>query len=96
MKRRNIIHKPFALVVLLTLFLFFLFKVEPLRCENKSDSINAQYQAKVAAGRAEDNSDPEWKDDKSRRFRELEWIITQVLIKSYEKLAKEDQEDMIN
>lgn len=93
MKRRNIVHKPFALVVLLILFLF---NVEPLRCEEKSDSIKAQYQAKVAAGRAEDNSDPEWKDNKSRRFKELEWIITQVLLKRYEKLEKVDQEDMLN
>ncbi len=91
MKNRTIILKSLVLLVALILLLL---DAGPLRCEHKSDSVNAQYQAKYADRNPDVKSDAESQDHKSSRFKEIEWIIMQNLIKKYERLEAGDQEDI--
>jgi hypothetical protein len=94
MKTRTIIIKLFSSSLLLSLLFF---NVSSLRCETKPASIKAQSQAGYVERKGDENkSDPEWQDDKSRRYKELEWLIVQNLIKQYQKLEEINPEDEVD
>jgi len=95
MKKSNIINRLFIIAVPLTLLLA---NIGSARCESQpADLNNAQSLAKRNDTKLEISSDQEMQDDKSQRFKEVEWLIRQNLMKQYEKLAvNEDLEDNLD
>ena len=69
---------------------FFLFNVGSLRCESPpADSYNLQPQANrsgIALDKARDQSWQGDQEDKSDRFKELEWLIKQSLLMKYQRM----------
>jgi hypothetical protein len=91
MKRTTIHPKRFFLLVLLS---FFICNVADLRCENEFNASNkTQSQAKYAENRSDNKYDSEQNNDKSRRFEELELMIRHNLMKKYQQLDDQYQEE---
>ena len=95
MKKLNLIKGLFIIAVPLA---FLLLNIESPRCESQPSSLNnAQSLAKRNDTKMEKSSDQEMQDDKSERFKVIEWLIRQNLMKQYEKLAvNEDLEDNLD
>ncbi len=95
MKKSNIINRLFIIAVPLTLLLA---NIGSARCESQPSGLNnAQSQVVRNTTKMEKSSDQEMQDDKSERFKEIEWLIRQNLMKQYEKLAvNEDLEDNLD
>ena len=95
MKKSNIINRLFILAVPLTLLLA---NIGSARCESQPAGLNnAQSLVTRNDTKMEKSSDQEMQDDKSQRFKEIEWLIRQNLMKEYEKLAvNEDLEDHLD
>jgi hypothetical protein len=79
--------------------LFFLFNVGSLRCEPPpAGSHNLQPQANrsgIALDKARDQSWLGDQEDKSERFKELEWLIKQSLLMKYQRMEiQEGLEDL--
>jgi len=77
---------------------FFLVNVGSLRCESPPggrDNLSPQAnRSGVALDKAREQSWLEDQEDKSERFKELEWLIKQRLMKQYERMETADyQED---
>ena len=91
MKQPNLIKGLFFIAVPLALLLS---NIESPRCEPQSaDRNQAQSLAKRNDTKVEKAGDPEVQDEKSDRFKILEWMIRQSLMKQYEKLeVNEDLE----
>ncbi len=93
--------KPKIIIGLVTAALligFLLVKVESPRCESPPLSLNnAQSQAARNDAKSEKFYDPDVQDEKSDRFKIMEWVIRQNLMKQYEKLvANEDLLDNLD
>lgn len=78
---------------------FFLFNVGSLRCESPpGGSNNLPPQANrsgIALDKTRDQSWQEDQEDKSERFKELEWLIKQSLLMKYQRMEiREDLEDI--
>lgn len=85
MKKSNIINRLFIIAVPLTLLLV---NIGSPRCESQPSGLNnAQSLVKRNDTKMEKSSDQEMQDDKSERFKVMEWLIRQNLMKEYEKLA---------
>ena len=95
MKKTNIINRLFIIAVPLTLLVA---NIGSARCEPQPAGLNnAQSQVMRNTTKIEKSSDQEMQDDKSQRFKEIEWLIRQNLMKQYEKLAiHEDLEDNLD
>jgi hypothetical protein len=69
------------------LFLVFCFNAGSLRAEPGSDSLsNAKRQAKMDDSAQVKRGDQDPQDEKSQRFKKLEWLIMQSLMNHYQKL----------
>jgi hypothetical protein len=95
MKKPNLINGLFVIAVLLSLLLF---NLESPRCESQPLGLNnAQSLAKRDNARMEKSSDQEVLDDKSERFKVLEWLIRQSLMQQYERMeVVENLEDNLD
>ncbi len=95
MKKTNIINGLFVIAVLLSLLLF---NIESPRCESQPFGGNtAQSLVKSNDTKMEKSSDQEMQDDKSERFKVMEWVIRQNLMKQYERMeAVENLEDNLD
>ena len=84
-----IISVPFALLMV---------NIESPRCESQPSGLNsAQSLVKRNDTKMEKSSDQEMQDDKSERFKVLEWLIRQNLMKKYERMeVVEDLEDNLD
>jgi len=78
---KQIIIMPFIILVSL---LIIIFNIGNVRCEEESDTINAQPQAKYLYKSTGDRNEDDLQDNKSKRFKELEWIIKMNLIAQYQ------------
>ncbi len=69
-----------------------------LRCETAPDSFrHAQPQARMADKMPAKSSDQEYQDDKSERFKIMEWVIRQNLMKQYQQfVVNEDLEENLD
>ena len=57
------------------------------RCESKRAHLGSfQPQAHKESIKLEKDQDNDWQNNKSGKFKELEWLIMQNLLKQYEKL----------
>jgi hypothetical protein len=84
MKKPNIIKGLFVIAVLFSLLLF---SIESPRCESQPTGLsNAQSLVKRDNTKMEKSSDQEMQDDKSDRFKVMEWVIKQNLMKQYERM----------
>ena len=95
MKKHRVITMLGGIAVVLS---FLLLNVGILRCESRPGAPgNLPPQAKSdspAFGKTGDQSWLEEREEKSERFKELEWLIKQKLLKQYEKMEiKEDLDD---
>jgi hypothetical protein len=95
MKKLNFIKGLFIIAVPLALLLV---NIESPRCESQPlGANNAQSLVKKNDTKTEKSSDQEMQDDKSQRFKVMEWVIRQNLMKEYEKLVlNEDLEDNLD
>jgi hypothetical protein len=95
MKKPNIINGLFVIAVLLSLLLF---NIESPRCESQPLGANAaQSLVKRDNAKMEQSSDQEMRDDKSERFKVLEWMIRQSLMQQYERMeVVENLEDNLD
>lgn len=95
MKKPNLIKGLFVIAVILYLLLF---TIERPRCEAQPTGLNtAQSLAKRDNPKMEKSSDQDLQDDKSERFKVLEWLIRQNLMKQYERMeAVENLEDNLD
>ncbi len=86
MKKHNIIKGFFFTALLFSLLLI---NVGSPRCEAQpAPSKNTHSKASIAGeNRAAKPGDLEPQDDKSLRFREMEWLIRESLMKQYERLV---------
>ncbi len=85
MKKHNFI-KGFFIAALL--FALLLINVGSPRCEAQPAQVkNTHSKAKTAPNPVAKSGDLEPQDDKSRRFREMEWLIRESLMKQYERLV---------
>lgn len=85
MKKPNLIRRLFIIAVLLALLLL---TGESPRCESQPSGLNnAQSLVQRNDPKLEKASDQEMQDDKSERFKVMEWLIRQNLMKEYEKMA---------
>ena len=78
---------------------FFLVNVGSLRCESPPggrDNLSPQAnRSGVALDKAREQSWLEDQEDKSERFKELEWLIKQSLMMKYQRMEiREDLEDI--
>jgi hypothetical protein len=86
MEKQRIIKSIFALLVFLSLLFI---NSGSARSESEPALSKAQSQATYADKQAaEDRNDPNWQEDKSGRFKELEWIIKQNLLNKYQRLEE--------
>ena len=95
MKKLNFINGLFVIAVLLSLLLF---NLESPRCESQPSGLN-NAQSLVTRNNPEmaKSSDQEMQDDKSERFKVLEWLIRQNLMKQYERMeVVENLEDNLD
>lgn len=84
MKKSTITIKGLSAAVLLSLVLL---NAGSLRCESRPEGLsNAQPQAKIDRQGLTKTYDQDRQEDKSQRFKELEWVIMQNLINKYQKL----------
>lgn len=90
MKRRLIIRICASLV-----FLFFLLlNVGGLRCEPQTGGLGqAQSRVQRDDRRPAKDPAPDWQEDKSERFKMVEWLIMQQLLKKYERIEGADELD---
>ncbi len=95
MKKLNIINGLFVIAILLSLLLF---NIESPRCESQPSGLNnAQSLVKSNDTEMAKSSDQEMQEDKSERFKLMEWVIRQNLMKQYEKMeAVENLEDTLD
>ena len=93
MKTQFIIKKLYIIIIISSLLLT---NVVGLRCENKSDSIQAQSHAKFAERRVEEKYDPAEQDEKSQKYEKLEWLIKQSLMKQYERIEVQNIEESLD
>jgi len=95
MKKANLINRLFIIAVPLTLLVA---NIGSARCEPQPAGLNnAQSLATRNDTKMTKSSDQEMQDDKSQRFKEIEWLIKQNLMKKYEQLAvDEDLEDNLD
>jgi len=83
MKKQTFL-KATATVVL---FLVFCFNVGSLRAEPGADSSsNAKRQAMMDDRASVKSGDQDLQEEKSQRFKKLEWLIMQSLMNKYQKL----------
>lgn len=80
MKKQSII----SLFIILVSLLIIIFNMGNLRCEEESDTTNARHQAKYSYRSTGDKNEDDLQEDKSKRFKELEWIIKMYLIAQYQ------------
>jgi hypothetical protein len=93
MKKGTVIIRILVTVIFLS---GFLFQVGTLRCESQSDRLDkARSQAKISDRNSAKSSDWEEQEDKSARFKELEWLIKQNLLQHYQQmeLAADPEDD---
>jgi len=82
--KRQIFLKATATVFL---FLVVCFNAGSLRAEPRADSLsNAKRQAMVDEGGQVKSGDEDLQEEKSQRFKKLEWLIRQSLMNKYQKL----------
>jgi hypothetical protein len=95
MKQPNFIKGLFVIAVLLA---FLLLNIESPRCESQPSGLNnAQSLVKRNDTKMEKSSDQEMQDDKSERFKVLEFLIRQNLMKEYERMeVVENLEDNLD
>jgi len=69
------------------LFLVFCFNAGSLRADPGADSLsNAERQARMDDRALVKSGDQDLQDEKSERFKKLEWLIKQSLMNQYQKL----------
>ena len=69
------------------LFLVFCFNAGSLRADPGPDSLsNAEQQARMDDRALVKSGDQDLQDDKSQKFKKLEWLIKQSLMNQYQKL----------
>lgn len=84
MKKSNLIRGLFVIAVILYLLLF---TIEGPRCESRPfGGTTAQSLVKKDNPPMEKSRDQEMQDDQSARFKVLEWMIRQNLMKQYERM----------
>ena len=84
MKKLNFIKGLFIIAVTLALLLV---NIGSPRCESQPSGLNnAQSLVKRNNPEMAKSSDQEMQDDKSERFKVLEWLIRQNLMKQYERM----------
>jgi hypothetical protein len=95
MRKPNIIKGLFIIGVPLALLLL---NMESPRCESQPTGLNnAQSLVKRNDTKMEKSSDQEMQNDKSERFKVLEWLIRQNLMKQYERMeVVENLEDNLD
>ena len=95
MQKSNIINRLFILAVPLTLLLA---NIGSARCESQPAGLNnAQSLVTRNDTKMEKSSDQEMQDDKSDRFKVIEWLIRQNLMKQYERMeVVENLEDSLD
>jgi hypothetical protein len=93
MKTQFIIKMQFIVFMVSSLLLI---NVVGLRCENKSDSLQAQSHAKLAERRVEEQYDPEAQDEKSQKYERLEWLTKQNLMKKYGRMEIQNLEESLD
>jgi len=68
-------------------FLVFCFNAGSLRADPGPDSLsNAEQQARMDDRALVKSGDQDLQDDKSQKFKKLEWLIKQSLMNQYQKL----------
>ena len=94
MKTQPIIMKFVAFLVFLTLSLF---NPGSLWCAPQPEVLtNAQSRDRLLHQRVEE-SDPDWRENKSEKFKVLEWLIMQNLLARYQKMEQiEDLDDVLD
>ncbi|MCX5888627.1 MAG: hypothetical protein NTY36_04155 [Deltaproteobacteria bacterium] len=95
MKKLNFTKGLFVIAVILYLLLF---TIESPRCESQPSGLNnAQSLVKSNDTEMAKSSDQEMQDDKSERFKVMEWVIRQNLMKQYERMeVVENLEDNLD
>ena len=84
MKKVNIIKGLFIIAVP---FALLMVNIESPRCESQPSGLNsAQSLVKRNDTKMEKSSDQEMRDDRSERFKLVEWMIRQNLMKQYERM----------
>jgi hypothetical protein len=82
-------------IVVIVPILSLIIYIGDLRCEDLSNNINEQYQAKYVENSPNENRMGEVKDDKIDAVKVLEWIIKRNLSYKYSQLDPEELEEKI-
>jgi len=76
----------------LVIFLTMIVNIGDLRCQESSNMINPQYQAKYMEGLAKEVNEDNLKDDKNIGVEILDWIIKRKLVYEYQKIDSDELE----
>jgi hypothetical protein len=93
--KRSIFIAVSSIVILILLLLV---DVKSVKCESQPLELQqAQSKVKRDKGKVAKDGDPELQNDKEERFKMMEWLIRQNLMKQYEQMeVNDDLEDDLN
>jgi len=74
----------------ITFFLTLMFNVGELRCQDKTDGVQAKYQTESMEKSNLDEDESGLKKDKHIRFKMLVWLIRNNLMNRYQTLDEEE------
>ena len=87
--------KQAIIISSIVIFLTMIVNIGDLRCQEKSNMIDAQHQSKYMERMPKGVDEDNLKDDKNIGVEILEWIIKRNLLYQYQKLDPEELEDML-
>ena len=91
MKKPTIVLK----IIIIVQFSALIFNVGELRCQDKADIANTQYQVEYIENNTQVIKDDNMQDDKNMGVRIIESIIKRNLNNRYQKLEPEELEEML-
>jgi hypothetical protein len=87
--------KQAIIINFIIIFLTMIVNIGDLRCQEKSNMINTEYQSKYMEGMAKGVDEENLKDDKNIKVEILEWIIKRNLLYEYQRIDTEELEDRL-
>jgi len=87
--------KQAIIISSIVIFLTMIVNIGDLRCQEKSNMIDAQHQSKYMERMPKGVDEDNLKDDKNIRVKILEWIIMNSLHNAYQGIDSKELEDMV-
>ncbi len=87
--------KQAIIISSIVIFLTMIVNIGDLRCQEKSNMIDAQHQSKYMERMPKGVNEDNLKDDKNTGVEILEWIIKRNLLYEYQQIDSEELEDRL-